>query len=182
MKNFGIIKNAVNHDQLKFWKDIYKKGAKHSMDMSIVVPIKDNVINDDPCWGIDVNSLAYAWSLKNVMPIIWKNFNKDEKMIYSAYKDMTSPFGIHRDLKPLPRGAEGVRSLSVLFPLSTDGTVDNMHKVGTNFFDNDRNLLECITWEPGAVIWWRSEVLHSASDFRTEGIRSKQFYITHTYV
>jgi len=170
MQKFGIIKNAVIKGQIDSWKDIYKKGRK------------DIMANNDSCWGIDINSLAYAWCLKNVMPIIWKNFSKDEKLIYSSYKDVTSPFGMHRDLKPLPQGVEGVHSLSVLFPLSIDGGVDNMHKVGTNFFDDDSNLLECIPWEPNSIIWWRSEVLHSGSDFRERGIQTKQFYITHTYV
>lgn len=170
MQKFGIIKNAMIKGQLDSWKDIYKKGHK------------DLMINDDPCWGIDVDSLAYAWCLKNVMPIIWKNFSEDEKLIYSAYKDMTSPFGIHRDLKPLPQGVVGTHSLSILFPLSANGSLDNINKIGTNFFDDDSNLLECVLWEPNSIIWWKSEILHSASDFRKEGINSKQFYITHTYV
>ena len=122
MQKFGIIKNAMIKGQLDSWKDIYKKGHK------------DLMINDDPCWGIDVDSLAYAWCLKNVMPIIWKNFSEDEKLIYSAYKDMTSPFGIHRDLKPLPQGVVGTHSLSILFPLSANGSLDNINKIGTNFF------------------------------------------------
>jgi len=172
MQKFGIIKNAVDQGQLDSWKDIYKKGHKEKM------------IKDDPslCWGIDINSLAYAWFLKKVMPIIWKNFSEDEKLIYSAYKDMTSPFSIHRDLKPLPQGVVGMQSLSILVPLSADGSLDNINKIGTNFFDDDSNLLECVLWEPNSIIWWKSEVLHSASDFRKEGINSKQFYITHTYV
>ena len=170
MQNFGIIKEALDWDKLISWKDVYKKGKVHSM------------INGDPCWGIDKRSYAYSWCLKNVMPIIWKNFNKDEQLIYSAYKDMKSPFGIHRDLKPLPEGVEGVHSLSILFPLSADGSVDKINKIGTNFFDDDGKLAESILWEPNSIIWWKSEILHSASDFRDEGIKSKQFYITHTYV
>jgi len=171
MGNFGIIKDAIDVKKLFSWRDIYKKGQQVTMQ------------NGDPCWGIDRKSLMYAWCMKTVMPVIWANFDSDQKMIYSAYKDICSPFGIHKDLKPLPEGAVGSHSMSILFPVSTEGgTIENLHKVSTCFFDDEKRALGCIPWEANSIVWWNSDVFHSASDFIKQGIKTKQFFITHTYV
>lgn len=171
MGNFGIIKDAMDVNKLFSWTDIYKKGQQLTMN------------NGAHCWGIDRKSLAYAWCMKTVMPIIWANFSSDLKLIFSAFQDTHSAFGIHKDLKPLPEGAVGSQSMSILFPVSTDGgDIEKLHKVSTCFFDDEKRLLECIPWEVNSIIWWNSDVFHSGSDFRKQGIKTKQFFITHTYV
>ena len=171
MGNFGIIKDAVDIKKLFLWRDIYQKGQKLTTSIG------------QPCWGIDHKSLSYAWCMKTVMPIIWENFSSDLKLIFSAYQETHNHFSIHKDLKPLPEGAVGTHSMSILFPVSTDGgDIEKLHKVGTCFFDDEKRLLECIPWEANSIIWWRSQVFHSASDFAKQGINTKEFFITHTYV
>ena len=171
MENFGIIKDAVDGKNLFSWRDIYQKSQK--LETSI----------GQPCWGIDYKSLAYAWCIKTVMPIIWENFSRDLKLIFSAYQETHSYFSIHKDLKPLPEGVVGTHSISILFPVSIDGGItENLHKVSTCFFDDEKRPLGCIPWEANSIVWWRSHVFHSGSDFSDQGIKTKEFFITHTYV
>ena len=49
--------------------------------------------------------------------------------------------------------------------------------LGSNY-----NLIKKINWQENALIWWHSEMLHNSGDFKESGIKSKQYFITHTYV
>ena len=169
-KKFGIIKNKFSSSLLNEWQEIYKKNTI------------TKTLQGDDCWGIDKNCLAYNWFLKKVMPQLSESFPKDTKLIFSSYINLHSIFSIHNDIKPLPNGAEGKHYLSILIPYSIDHKKENYDKVSTCFYDNDKKLIECVGWEENSLIWWESDLLHASSDFKTQGIDSKQYFITHTYV
>ena len=166
----GIIKNKLSGSMLDEWKPIFKKNA-----------ITRTTYGDD-CWGIDINSLAYRWFLKKVMPLLSETFTNDIKLIFSSYIDLNKRFPIHNDIKPLPNKVEGKHYLSILIPYSIDNKKENYDKVSTCFYNDDKTLIDCIKWEENSLIWWESKILHASSNFKSEGINSKQFFITHTYV
>ena len=58
----------------------------------------------------------------------------------------------------------------------------NIGVASTMFYNEDYNLIEKINWQENALIWWHSEMLHNSGDFKESGIKSKQYFITHTYV
>ena len=169
-KKFGIIKNKFSSSLLNEWQEIYKKNTI------------TKTLRGDDCWGIDKNCLAYNWFLKKVMPQLSESFPKNTKLIFSSYINLHSIFPIHDDIKPLPEGAEGKHYLSILIPYSIDHKKENYDKVSTCFYDNDKKLIDRISWEENSLIWWESDLLHASSDFKTQGIDSKQYFITHTYV
>ena len=60
----------------------------------------------------------------------------------------------------------------------------NYQKLIENQKGQIKKLIEfCeLNWEENCLIWWDSNVLHASSNFKNEGIESKQYFITHTYV
>lgn len=169
-KKFGIIQDVFSNDILEQWQTIYKKNTITKTDAG------------DDCWGIDKECLSYNWFLKVVMPKLSDSFDKDMKLIFSSLIDLHSIFPIHNDIKPLPANATGKHYLSILIPYSIDNKKENYNKVSTCFYDEDKKLQECITWKENSLIWWESDLLHASSDFKSNGIDSKQYFITHTYV
>lgn len=170
VKNFGIIKNKFSSAMLDEWRDIYMKNTI------------TKTMFDDNCWGIDKKCLSYNWFLKKVMPHLSNAFPEEMKLIFSSYIDLHTAFPIHRDVKPLPEGAEGKHYVSVLVPYSIDNKKENYDKVSTCFYDDDKKLAESIRWEENSLIWWQGDLLHASSDFKNNGINSKQYFVTHTYV
>ena len=169
--SYGIKKNLFTDNTLDEWHDVYKK-----------IPTTTTTEYGDKCWGIDINSLAYRWFIKIVMPSIRDQLGSDLNLIFSTYIDADHPLLIHDDVKPLPIGIEGKQAFSVLIPYSVDHKKDTFEKVGTCFYDNNKKMIERLSWEQGSMIWWQSNLLHSSTDFRAEGIKSKQYFVTHTYV
>ena len=136
----------------------------------------------DNCWGIDKKCLSYSWFLKKVLPHLSNSFPEEIKLIFSCYIDLHTAFPIHSDIKPLPEKAEGKHYVSILVPYSIDHKKENYNKVSTCFYDDDKKLIERVGWEENSLIWWESDLLHASSDFKNNGINSKQYFITHTYV
>jgi|TARA_Y100000287_G_scaffold142482_1_gene117201 hypothetical protein len=169
-KKFGIVKNKVTGEMLDEWKEVFQKNAV------------TKTLPGDDCWGIDKESLAYGWFLKKVMPILLECFNENMKLIFASYIDLYKKFPIHNDIKKLPAGAEGKHYLSILIPYTVNNKREDYEKVGTCFYNEDKELIECIKWNQNSILWWESDILHASSDFKAEGIKSKQFFITHTYV
>jgi len=169
-EKFGIIKNKFSATLLDEWQVIYKKNPTIKTDYG------------DDCWGIDKKCLAYNWFVKKVMPHFYNCFSEDMKLIYSSYIDLYTTFPIHKDIMPLPDGAEGKHYVSILIPHSIDNKKENYNKVSTCFYDNDEKLIECVAWEENSLIWWYSDLLHASSDFKKNGIDSKQFFINHTFL
>ena len=168
---YGIFSNVFQQEILQEWHDIYKK-----------LPTKTHTIYGDPCWGIDMNSLAYAWFKKVVLKQIQKHLGDDLKLIFSSFIDLSHILLIHNDIKRLPENANGQHAYSVLIPYSVNHNDSSFDKVGTCFYDDNKKLIENITWQKGSMIWWKSELLHNSSNFKDLGIDSKQYFITHTYV
>jgi hypothetical protein len=168
-QKYGILLNDVDDQTLDQWKDVYQKTT-----------ITKN--GDDNCWGIDKKCYAYNWFLKKVMPVIGKTFDEGTKLIFSSFMDSHTPIKMHTDLKPLPEGESGKHYLSILIPYSVDYKKENYDKLSTCFYNNDKQLVKCIDWEENCLIWWNSNVLHASADFNSKGIKSKQYFITHTYV
>ena len=166
----GIIKNKFSSSMLDEWQSIFKKNN-----------ITKTMYGDN-CWGIDIKCLSYNWFLKKVMPQITETFSKDTKLIFSSFIDLNKIFPIHNDLKPLPEGKSGKHYLSIMIPYSIDYKKENYDKISTCFYNNDKQLIKCINWEENCLIWWNSNVLHASADFKSKGIESKQYFITHTYV
>ena len=169
-QKYGILPNAMDDLTLDRWREIYQKNT-----------ITKTTDNDD-CWGIDKKSLAYNWFLKEVMPVITETFDKDAKLIFSSFIDLHTPLQIHRDLKPLPEGESGENYASILIPYSIDHQKENFKNASTCFYDEDKRLIDTITWQRNSLIWWDSSLLHDSGGFLQHNIKSKQYFITHTYV
>lgn len=170
MEKYGIIKNALSHVNLDNWKAVYQK----------LTPTETN--EGDPCWGIDVNCLAYNWFLKEVMSVIQHNSPHEVKLIFSSFINLHNPIGIHRDIKEIPNGGVGKHYRSVLFPYAVDNDRTDFKNASTRVYDDNKILTDTLTWEPDSILWWDSEVLHDSGDFMNHDIKSKEYIITHTYV
>ena len=96
------------------------------------------------------------------MPSIRDQLGSDLNLIFSTYIDADHPLLIHDDVKPLPIGIEGKQAFSVLIPYSVDHKKDTFEKVGTCFYDNNKKMIERLSWEQGSMIWWQSNLLHSS--------------------
>lgn len=169
-KKYGIIKNVFTNKQLEEWKNIYQKNKI------------TKTLDGDSCWGIDKKSVLHKWFVKTVMPVIGNTFKKDAKLIFSSFIDLTVPLKTHTDIKPLPAGENGKHYVSILIPYSVNNEKQNIGVASTMFYNEDYNLIEKINWQENALIWWHSEMLHNSGDFKESGIKSKQYFITHTYV
>jgi hypothetical protein len=170
MDKFGIIKNGLTQVDINDWKNVYQKVTS------------TNTNEGDPCWGIDINCLAYNWFTKQVMPLIKKNFTNDVELIFSSFIRLHNPIQIHKDIKEIPNNASGTHYRSILFPYSVDGDVKNFKNASTRFYDDNKDLIGTIVWEPDSIIWWDSEVLHDSGDFTKFDVKYKEYIITHTYV
>jgi hypothetical protein len=170
-KSYGIIKNLFNDNTLDEWHNVFKK-----------IPTTTETTYGDKCWGIDIKCLAYNWFSKVMMPPIQKQLGEDLKLIFSTFIDTTHPLPIHDDIKSLPDGAVGEHAFSVLIPYTVEYAKERFSDVGTCFYNNDKTMLERVNWNKGSLIWWKSSMLHSSSNFLNEGVSSKQYFVTHTYV
>jgi hypothetical protein len=166
----GSQKNVFTKEQLQDWKQKFQLNTITKTS------------NGDNCWGIDKKCLSYAWLKKTIMPIFSEYFNKDLKLIFGSYIDCFETFPIHTDIKDLPEGATGNCYVSILIPHSIDNEKNNFSKVSTEFFDKDRQITDWVNWEENSFIWWESQLNHKSSDFKKQGIVSKQYFIFHTYV
>jgi len=171
LKPYGIIKNLFSDATLQEWYDIFMK-----------IPTITKTEDGDNCWGLDINSRFYSWFQKKMMPHIQEHLGKDLKLIFCSYIDSKHPLPIHDDLKKLPNGAIGSHAFSILIPYSVENAKDSFSKVGTCFYDKDKKIIENLAWDKGSMVWWKSSTLHSSSDFVKEGVKSKQYFVAHTYV
>jgi len=169
-QKYGILPNTVDDAILDQWREIYQK--------TTITKTADN----DNCWGIDKKCHAYNWFLKKVMPIIGKTFNEGAKLIFSSFIDLHTPLKIHTDLKTLPEGESGEHYISILIPYSIDYQKENFNNASTCFYNEDKTLIDTITWQRNSLIWWDSSLLHDSGGFLQHNIKSKQYFITHTYV
>jgi len=170
-KQYGIIKNVFKEEQLDEWCSVFKKLTT------------TNTSTGDKCYGIDINNLAYKWFLKKMLPDLQIHFEEHIKLIFSAFINLETVLPIHDDIKPIPNNAVGKHFVSILIPFSIDENKNiDFSKVGTCFYDAEKNLIERVGWDKGCLLWWNSNLLHSSSDFKKEGVSSKQYWITHTYV
>jgi len=170
MEKYGIIKNVLSKKDLDDWRNIYQK----------VTSTRTN--EGDPCWGIDINCLAYNWFSKEIMPIIQNNSPREVKLIFSSFIQLHNPINIHRDIKDIPNNGVGKHYRSILFPYAVDDDKVNFKNASTRFYSDDKILTDTISWEPYSMIWWDSEILHDSGDFDKLGIKCKEYIITHTYV
>jgi hypothetical protein len=169
-QKYGILPNTVDDAILDQWREIYQK--------TTITKTADN----DNCWGIDKKCHAYNWFLKKVMPIIGKTFNEGAKLIFSSFIDLHTPLKIHTDLKTLPEGESGEHYISILIPYSIDYQKENFNNASTCFYNEDKTLIDTIPWQRNSLIWWDSSLLHNSGGFLQHNIKSKQYFITHTYV
>jgi len=169
-QKYGILQDVVDEHTLDEWKNIYQKNS-----------ITKTSTNDN-CWGIDKKCYAYNWFLKKVMPVIAKNFDANTKLIFSSFIDLHTPLELHTDIKPLPEGESGKHYISILIPYSIDNNKENFVGASTRFYDRDKKLIESIAWNKNCLIWWDSNYLHDSGGFKEHNIKSKQYFITHTYV
>jgi len=170
-QKYGILQDVVDEHTLDEWKHVYQKNS-----------ITKTATNDN-CWGIDKKCLSYNWFLKKVMPVIANKFDVNTKLIFSSFIDLHTPLKIHEDIKPLPEKESGKHYVSILIPYSIDNNKkDNFLRASTRFYDQDKNLVESIAWKKNCLIWWDSDCLHDSGGFKEHNIKSKQYFITHTYV
>lgn len=167
--NYGIVDDIVDDQTLDDWKKIYQKNS-----------ITKTHVGDD-CWGIDKKSLAYSWFIKKVMPVITKTFKEDVKLIFSSFIDLHEPLTPHNDIKPLPEGVKGKHHVSILVPYSVNNQKDLVTKGCTRIYGLPEVLRETLEWRRNSAIWWSSEVFHDSGEF-DHTLKSKQYFITHTYV
>lgn len=163
-------KDIFGLEQLHEWKKIFQKNSITKTS------------NGDDCWGIDPKCLSYNWYRKVVMPTFSEFFGKELKLIFASYIDCYKTFPIHRDIKPLPEGKTGKHAVSILVPFSLDYKFEGFDKVSTDIFDDEKQLIESLTWKQNSFVWWDSDVNHASSDYMSKGIHTKQYFITHTYV
>ena len=164
-QKYGISPNTVNDVMLDQWREIYQK--------TTITKTKDN----DNCWGIDNKCRAYNWFLKKVMPVIKKTFDKEAKLIFSAFIDLHTPLAVHKDIKPLPQGQSGEHYVSILIPYSIDYQKENFNNASTRFYNEDNTLMDTIPWQRNSLIWWDSSLLHDSGGFLQHNIQSKQYFI-----
>jgi len=159
----------IDDQTLDDWKTIYQKNS-----------ITKTTYGDD-CWGIDKKCLAYNWFCKKVLPIVAGSFGTNSKLIFSSYIDLNTPLPVHKDKKPLPEGAKGKHHVSILLPYSVNDNKDDIENGSTRFYNEDKTLKEVVQWKKNSAIWWNSEAFHDSGEF-TDSVKSKQYFITHTYV
>ena len=169
-KKYGIIKNVFSDTQLKEWKKMYQRSKI------------TKTLDGDSCWGIDKKNILHKWFINTVMPVIGSPFEKDIKLIFSSFIDLTIPLKTHTDIKALPEGENGKHYVSILIPYAVNQQREYIDKASTVFYTDDNVQIDKINWEENALIWWHSEMLHNSGDFKESGIKSKQYFITHTYV
>lgn len=169
-KQYGILTDFVDDGTLEEWKKIYQKTS--------ITKTTDG----DPCWGIDKKCLAYNWFLKKVFPVLTRTFDKEIKLIFSSFIDLSKPFPKHTDLKPIPDNGTGKHYVSILIPYGINNKKDYFEKASTRFYANNETLVDVIQWKKNCMIWWNSEIIHDSGSFSGHGILSKQYFITHTYV
>ena len=166
----GAERNVFTREQLQDWKEKFQLNSITKTS------------NGDDCWGIDKKCLSYAWLMKIIMPIYSKHFKKELKLIFGSYIDCFETFPVHNDIKDLPEGATGNHFVSILVPYSIDNNKNNFNKIATEFFDEDGQFTDSISWGENSFIWWESSINHKSSNFEQHGIISKQYFIFHTYV
>lgn len=163
-------KNIFTTDQLNEWKNVFKLNTITKTS------------NGDNCWGIDKKCLSYNWYKKTVMPVFQIFFQKPLKLIFASYIDCDETFPIHTDIKPLPDNEHGKHAVSILVPFTIDNKFENFNLISTNMFDKKEKKIYELKWESNSFIWWDSHVHHASSDYKSKGIKTKQYFITHTYV
>ena len=167
--SYGTIKNYFTVEELNNWAKIFKRNTI-------------TYYGDTECWGIDINCLSYAWFKKVVWLKLLPLFDPNMKLIFASYMDCPEPFPIHNDIKPIPNNEKGQHYVSMLIPYSVDNKKNKFEKVSTCFYNKGKELKEQIYWKENSLIWWDSAVNHSSSDFKQENVKSKQYFVIHTYV
>ena len=61
-------------------------------------------------------------------------------------------------------------------------SLGNLYDIQTSSIGRLKKIIENLAWDKGSMVWWKSSTLHSSSDFVKEGVKSKQYFVAHTYV
>lgn len=163
-------------------------------------------------YGVDQRHLAYLWFRRLCFKRIQQQFGDDVQLIFGMLLDCREPFGIHHDLKPLPNPeGKHYMSCLIPYSVDNDiALCSQAATVVFNEILSDFEQMPCvehsaahrhqdlahvpqqqlekvsvrewITWSPGDLIWWDSQLAHVSNDFRTLGHVSKQAIVIHTYV
>jgi hypothetical protein len=135
--------------------------------------------------GLDPKHLAFPWFRTLVMGRLEHVFQQPLKLVFAMYLDISSPFGIHSDIRP----CDGEPYVSCLIPVSVDHDPDLCHLATTDVYQevdtgglppNNPTLAASYTWQRGDLIWWHTPVYHTSGAF--DGFSSKQSIVVHTYV
>lgn len=139
------------------------------------------------CHGVDQKNLrGYAWFRHKFMNPLNEMFGHDVKLVFGMYLDISQPFGIHSDIRPV----EGRPYFSCLIPCSVDNDPLKVTQATTEIYDGlddgtgvvpeNLQLRRSCPWRRGDLIWWDTHLFHSSGQF--EDFASKQAIVIHTYV
>lgn len=137
------------------------------------------------CHGVGPEHLAYLWFKRTFLLPVMKQMDMQLTLSMGMLVDINRPFGIHSDLKHVPR----TPALSFLIPVSVDHGAKDITMATTDVFEEtddgiappeNPTLKLQAQWNKGDVIWWDTCLLHSSGTFN--GFANKQAIVMHAYV
>lgn len=137
------------------------------------------------CHGVGPEHLGYLWFKRTLLRQISDKMSMPLILSMGMLVDINRPFGIHSDLKHVPK----MPAISFLIPVSVDHGAGNINSATTEIYNeiddgiappDTPTLKLSAQWNAGDLIWWDTRLLHSSGRF--EGFSNKQAIVIHTYV